>query len=113
MSRKICLNRTDDDFAKSTGTKLATDGTTAVVAVIHGRRLFVANAGDSRCIVVQRGGKVKPMSVDHKPNREDEEKRIVQLGGKVVHWGRWRVQGVLAVSRFVNFKICSTLNNCV
>jgi hypothetical protein len=29
--------------------------------------------------------------------REDEEKRIVQLGGKVIHWGRWRVQGVLAV----------------
>jgi serine/threonine protein phosphatase PrpC len=26
-------------------------------------------AGDSRCIVVQRGGKVRPMSVDHKPNR--------------------------------------------
>lgn len=42
---------------------------------------------------------MRPMSVDHKPNREDEERRIVQLGGKVIHWGRWRVQGVLAVSR--------------
>lgn len=58
-------------------------------------------AGDSRCIIVQRGGKMRPMSVDHKPNREDEERRIVQLGGKVIHWGRWRVQGVLAVSRWV------------
>jgi hypothetical protein len=41
------------------------------------------------------------MSVDHKPNREDEEKRIRNLGGKIIHWGRWRVQGVLAVSRAI------------
>ena len=33
--------------------------------------------------------------------REDEEKRIKSLGGEVIHWGRWRVQGVLAVSRYV------------
>jgi serine/threonine protein phosphatase PrpC len=61
----------------------------------------IITAGDSRAVLVQRGGRVKPMSIDHKPNREDEEKRIVKLGGKIVHWGRWRVQGVLAVSRFV------------
>ena len=41
------------------------------------------------------------MSVDHKPNREDEFLRISKLGGKVIHWGRWRVQGVLAVSRAI------------
>lgn len=41
------------------------------------------------------------MSDDHKPNREDEELRIRKLGGKVIHWGRWRVQGVLAVSRAI------------
>ena len=35
------------------------------------------------------------------PFREDEEKRIKSLGGEVIHWGRWRVQGVLAVSRYV------------
>ena len=34
-------------------------------------------------------------------SREDEERRIKQLGGKVIHWGRWRVQGVLAVSRAI------------
>ena len=41
------------------------------------------------------------MSVDHKPDRQDEKKRITKLGGKVLHCGRWRVQGVLAVSRAI------------
>ena len=32
-------------------------------------------------------------------HRKDEEQRIRKLGGSVVHWGRWRVEGILAVSR--------------
>jgi protein phosphatase 1L len=79
--------------------KCLTDGTTAVVAVIQGRNITVANAGDSRGIIVKKSGKAYPMSVDHKPNRPDEDRRIKLLGGKVIHSGRWRVQGVLAVSR--------------
>ena len=164
-----------------------TDGTTAVVAVIHEGRVFVANAGDSRSIIVQKGGRVRVMSIDHKPNRylamllmcinthvsdkcsisysirecpfshapshsslsntylpgililnaslllyivllygiilccsagvgtryslcrDDEERRIRRLGGKVVHWGRWRVQGVLAVSRSVSLSVVHTI----
>lgn len=30
-------------------------GTTAVVALIRGKQLIVANAGDSRCVVSERG----------------------------------------------------------
>ena len=45
------------------------DGTTAVTAVIQDRCIYVANAGDSRAIVVQSGGSSKHLSVDHKPNR--------------------------------------------
>ena len=86
------------DYAKS---KMLNDGTTAVVGVIHNERIYVANAGDSRGIVTQKGGKVMRMSIDHKPNREDEERRIKKLGGRVLHWGRWRVEGVLAVSRAI------------
>ena len=41
------------------------------------------------------------MSIDHKPCRPDEEERIKALGGKVVYWGRWRVEGILAVSRAI------------
>ena len=40
-----------------------------------------------------KDGKAKVMSIDHKPSRDDEARRISQLGGKVVFWGQWRVQG--------------------
>ena len=93
--------RTDAEFSSIAKARVMNDGTTAVTAVIHGGKVYVANAGDSRAIVVQKGGKTKFMSIDHKPNREDEERRIKALGGKVIHWGRWRVQGVLAVSRAI------------
>ncbi len=56
-------------------------------------------AGDSRAVMVHRGGRATPMSIDHHPDRKDEEIRIRKLGGKLIHWGRWRVEGVLAVSR--------------
>lgn len=42
------------------------------------------------------------MSHDHRPDRKDEEARIRRLGGKLAYWGRWRVEGVLAVSRYDN-----------
>ena len=41
----------------------------------------------------------KPLSEDHKPNRQDERARIEDAGGVVVWAGTWRVGGVLAVSR--------------
>lgn len=74
------------------------DGCTAVVAVLTGSRLVVANLGDSRA-VLSRNGKAVPLSIDHKPNRQDERQRIEDLGGAVVWAGTWRVGGVLAVSR--------------
>jgi len=93
--------RTDAEFSALARQPVLSDGTTAVTAVIHNGRIYVANAGDSRAIIVQKGGRTRHMSVDHKPNREDEEERIKKLGGKIIHWGRWRVQGVLAVSRAI------------
>ena len=32
---------------------------------------------------------------------QDEKKRIENLGGAVIHWGTWRVNGQLAVSRAI------------
>ena len=55
--------------------------------------------GDSRAILIQTNGKSIPLSTDQKPNREDEKKRIQSLGGSVIFWGVWRVEGILAVSR--------------
>ncbi|KAJ6942338.1 LOW QUALITY PROTEIN: hypothetical protein NC652_008224 [Populus alba x Populus x berolinensis] len=41
------------------------------------------------------------LSVDHKPNREDEYARIEASGGKVIQWNGHRVFGVLAMSRSI------------
>ncbi|XP_067126174.1 protein phosphatase 1G [Centruroides vittatus] len=73
-------------------------GCTAVVAVIHGTQLYVANAGDSRC-VVSRLGEAIEMSSDHKPEDELERKRIENAGGHVTIDGR--VNGGLNLSRAI------------
>ena len=52
--------------------------------------------GDSRAVLVRAGGKILPLSNDHKPMRKDEKQRIENAGGSVVGG---RVMGRLAVSR--------------
>ena len=51
------------------------DGTTAVGVLALDNTLTVANAGDSRVIVVKSDGSVVPLSFDHKPDRTDERQR--------------------------------------
>lgn len=73
-------------------------GTTAVVALVRGKQLIVANAGDSRCVVSEKG-KAVDMSYDHKPEDELELTRIKNAGGKVTMDGR--VNGGLNLSRAI------------
>lgn len=59
------------------------------------KKIFVANAGDSRC-VMGKGGKVIEMSIDHTPYLEVEANRINKAGSKIV---RGRVDGGLNLTR--------------
>ncbi|KAK9274123.1 hypothetical protein L1049_018937 [Liquidambar formosana] len=77
-----------------------TVGSTAVVAIICSSHIIVANCGDSRAVLC-RGKEPMALSVDHKPNREDEYARIEAAGGKVIQWNGHRVFGVLAMSRSI------------
>ena len=72
-------------------------GCTAVFAYISGSTLYVANAGDSRC-VLGRGGKAVQMSFDHKPEDAPELARIEAAGGMVTEG---RVNGNLNLSRCI------------
>ena len=44
-----------------------TAGTTALVALLHGDMLTVANVGDSRGVMCDKDGNTVPLSFDHKP----------------------------------------------
>nr|CAD7204196.1 unnamed protein product [Timema douglasi] len=74
----------------------ADSGCTAVVALLKDQELYVANAGDSRCVVCRKGEAIE-MSLDHKPEDDVEMERIVKAGGKVT--GDGRVNGGLNLSR--------------
>lgn len=78
-------------------------GSTAVVAFMRDGQLYVASTGDSRAELCSNGEAVA-LTDDHKPNRTDEKKRIEDLGGKIIFYGVWRVNGMLAVSRALGDK---------
>lgn len=80
------------------GAKYTDAGCTAVVCLLHGAKLYVANAGDSRA-VLSSGGVAKALSLDHKPTQEKELKRIRDAGGFVNEVGR--VNGNLNLSRSI------------
>ncbi|XP_043699342.1 probable protein phosphatase 2C 57 isoform X1 [Telopea speciosissima] len=67
--------------ACSVDTALAS-GTTALAALVVGRSLVVANAGDCRAVVSRRGKAIE-MSRDHKPVCMKEKMRIEASGGYV------------------------------
>ena len=64
-------------------------GCTACVCVIDNKtkKIYFANAGDSR-VILCRNGKAFRMSIDHKPELEIENNRIIKAGGWVNQNGR-------------------------
>ncbi|KAL4645742.1 hypothetical protein ACB092_02G256000 [Castanea dentata] len=73
----------------------STSGTTALTALITGRTMLIANAGDSRAVLGKRGRAIE-LSKDHKPNCTAERLRIEKLGG-VIYDGY--LNGQLSVAR--------------
>lgn len=59
------------------------EGTTATVAVLLGNKIWVANVGDSRTILVKRDGTVIQASEDASPDNLRFNKKIKKLGGIV------------------------------
>lgn len=76
-------------------------GCTACVALIKGKKVFIANAGDSRAVLC-RGGKAVALSNDHKPTHAVERTRIIAAGGQLTDVGGiTRVNGNLNLSRAI------------
>uniref|UniRef100_A0A1D1ZAD6 protein-serine/threonine phosphatase n=1 Tax=Anthurium amnicola TaxID=1678845 RepID=A0A1D1ZAD6_9ARAE len=79
-----------DDCSVSTSS-----GTTALTALVLGRLLLVANAGDCRAVLCRKGEAVE-MSQDHRPSRASERRRVEDCGGYV---DDGYLNGVLSVTR--------------
>lgn len=85
-------------------------GCTANVCVLRNDDLYVANLGDTRCVLAHKGFAIQ-LSEDHKPSNKDERMRIEKNGG-IVSFGR--VNGALAVSRaFGDFEFKKKGSNLV
>lgn len=95
---KEAFLKTDEQFSSESGSALV--GSTAVVALVGSRKIWVANCGDSRAVLCRRG-KALQVTDDHKPEREDEAERVEKAGGQVLYWNGHRVMGVLAMSRAI------------
>lgn len=64
--------------------------------------LYVANVGDSRCIIAENGKTALDMSKDHRPNDTPEMRRIIAAGGIVIND---RINGDLNMSRSLGIPI--------
>ncbi|XAR61458.1 Phosphoprotein phosphatase [Bertholletia excelsa] len=73
----------------------SSSGTTALTALILGRLLMVANAGDCRAVLCRKGEAID-MSQDHRPNYALEKLRVEQVGGVV---DNGYLNGILSVTR--------------
>lgn len=88
--------QTDSQFAETCSRLNAlSSGTTALTAMIFGRSLLVANAGDCRAVLSRRGTAIE-MSKDHRTCCLNERKRVESLGGYV---DDGYLNGQLAVTR--------------
>lgn len=86
-----------DNYPVQPDSNMMIAGCTCVVGLIVRNTLYVANAGDSRCIL-SRDGRCVELSYDHKPELPQERDRILKAGG-VVEDGR--VMGNLNLSRSI------------
>ena len=59
-------------------------GSCGLILLIFETKIYIANVGDSRCVISLNNGKIrKDVTRDHKPNYPYEKERIILNGGKL------------------------------
>jgi len=77
-----------------------TCGSTAVIALIRDRMMYICWAGDSEATLFKKNGDNIVLCKTHKANSETEKMRIEELGGFIQDVnGVQRLNGILAVTR--------------
>ena len=78
--------QTDTDLIYNEKVESNFSGSTCSALIYSPERLISANVGDSRCVLGKFDGKnwtYKNLTRDHKPSEPDENKRIIDNGGRV------------------------------
>ena len=114
------FNKAESEISKS-DIDANFSGTTCVLLFQIGEKLLTANVGDSRAIIV-KGKEAIPLSIDQKPNDENEMKRILKNGGEVSQyeedgfasgpfrvWKKGQMYPGIAMSRSIGDLLASTL----
>lgn len=111
LSLKECFINLDHDLP------LETEGTTATVALLINDKIWVANVGDSRTILVTKDGQTIQATEDMKPSMKTYQEKIKKLGG-VVYLGKIvspipdsDYQNLLAVARAIGDKYMTGYNS--
>lgn len=83
---KEAFKQTHEDLLKRNFDSQSS-GSTACTLLINGKRIFLANIGDSRAILcscnTNSNWKVSQLTKDHKPNDREEKDRIITANGKI------------------------------
>ena len=123
---KRAFRHAERDISKNPDIDANFSGTTCVMVFQIGEKLICANVGDSRAIIVKGANdndlKIKPLSIDQKPDDPEESKRIVENGGEISQyeedgeksgpfrvWKKGEVYPGIAMSRSIGDLVASTL----
>ena len=86
---KLAFERADKNFLENYSLNkkkemIDKSGSCAVIFVLVDNKIYIANVGDSRCLLSLNGcKKFIEVTKDHKPNMPEEKKRIELFGGKI------------------------------
>jgi len=99
-----------EEFLNSPEFEADMSGSTALVALIQGRQLYIANAGDSMAVMSRKGKKAQALNKMHLAADSDERENIEGRGGtvKLTADGKLRTNGVIQLSRAIGYPYLST-----
>ena len=86
---KLAFNKAEKNFIENYALDKKKElkdksGSCAVILLLVDNKIYIANVGDSRCLLsMENGKKYLEVTKDHKPNSPEEMKRIKEHGGKV------------------------------